>query len=230
MIALVLAAVGVAFLHTLIGPDHYLPFVFLSKSLRWNMRKLWLIVFLCGVGHVLSSVVLGMGGLALGLGMASLEKVEGARGPWALWLLIAFGFAYMVWGLHRAILRKKHVHTHLHDGELHEHVHDHATDHAHVHGDPKRLTPWILFLLFVFGPCEPLIPLFIYPAAQHNWATVWAVSIAFSAVTIATMLAVTTLLTLGLLKLNLGTMERFEHALAGALIGLSGAAILALGL
>jgi len=28
---------------------------------------------------------------------------------------------------------------------------------------------WALFLIFVFGPCEPLIPLIMYPAAKLNF-------------------------------------------------------------
>jgi nickel/cobalt exporter len=228
--ALVLAAAGLGFLHTLVGPDHYLPFVFLARSLKWSMKKLWLVVFLCGLGHVLSSILLGMAGLALGIGVASLEGIESSRGAVALWLLVAFGFGYMIYGLHLAILRKRHRHAHLHGEGPHEHEHDHATDHAHLHGDPKKVTPWILFLVFVFGPCEPLIPLFIYPAARHSWGTVWAVSIAFGVVTVGTMLALTTLLTLGATRLNLGRLERWEHALAGLLIGASGVAIIAFGL
>ena len=42
-------------------------------------------------------------------------------------------------------------------------------EHSHVHAQlPDNLTPWILFTIFVFGPCEPLIPLVMFPAAEHT--------------------------------------------------------------
>ena len=52
------------------------------------------------------------------------------------------------------------------------------------------MTPWILFVIFAFGPCEPLIPLFIYPAATSGWTGAWVVAVTFSVVTIGAMLAI----------------------------------------
>ena len=51
--------------HTLIGVDHYLPFVVLSKSNKWSIKKTMMIVFVCGIGHVLSSIILGFVGLGI---------------------------------------------------------------------------------------------------------------------------------------------------------------------
>ncbi len=36
---LLIAALSVAFFHTLVGVDHYLPFVVLGRARRWSMRK-----------------------------------------------------------------------------------------------------------------------------------------------------------------------------------------------
>ena len=44
-------AAAIAFLHTLAGPDHYLPFVAMSKARDWTVRKTLLITFLCGIGE-----------------------------------------------------------------------------------------------------------------------------------------------------------------------------------
>ncbi|GAI12193.1 unnamed protein product, partial [marine sediment metagenome] len=56
------------------------------------------------------------------------------------------------------------------DGEKHDHIHAHKVEHSHVHDEKKgtSLTPWILFIIFVFGPCEPLIPLVMYPAKKKR--------------------------------------------------------------
>jgi len=51
MQVLIIAAISVACLHTVSGPDHYLPFIALSKSRGWSFTKTmgWTIV--CGCGH-----------------------------------------------------------------------------------------------------------------------------------------------------------------------------------
>ena len=87
-----------------------------------------------------------------------------------------------------------------------------------------------LFVIFVLGPCEPLIPVLMYPASQHSlWGTVTVV-LAFSAATIATMLTVVYLAISGLERLPLDTAERYSHALAGAALSLCGLGIVFLGL
>ncbi|MEN8127405.1 MAG: hypothetical protein ABFR90_06325, partial [Planctomycetota bacterium] len=167
-------AASIGFIHTALGPDHYLPFIVMSRARKWSMAKSTWITFLCGLGHVLSSVVLGLIGVFVGIQVMKLKTFEAFRGSIAAWLLIGFGFAYCVWGIHRAIRNKPHRHVHSHgDSGEHEHEHSHTAEHAHVHPSKNtNLTPWILFTIFVFGPCEPLIPLLMYPAAESSvWGT-----------------------------------------------------------
>ncbi|HEX7375587.1 MAG TPA: hypothetical protein VF278_00670, partial [Pirellulales bacterium] len=54
--ALSLAALSIGFLHTLFGPDHYIPFVAMSRVGGWSRSKTLLITLLCGLAHVGSSV------------------------------------------------------------------------------------------------------------------------------------------------------------------------------
>jgi len=254
MLAGTAAALGLV--HTVIGPDHYLPFIVIGRARNWKLQKTLGVAFLAGLGHILSSVVLGFVGIALGLAVSKLEGVESARGAVAAWLLIGFGLAYFIWGLRRAWRDKPHVHPHLHDHEedhthphgpdlgahdpAHEHVHQHAhvhtherAEHAHPHGEvPKKanITPWVLFTIFVFGPCEPLIPLVMYPAARHSTAGVALVAAAFGVVTIATMLVIIAAASFGASFVKLGKLERYSHALAGLMIFISGLAVQFLGL
>jgi nickel/cobalt exporter len=227
-------AASLGFIHTVIGPDHYLPFVVISRARRWSLRKTLFISFLAGLGHILSSVVLGFLGLALGVAVARLEGVESLRGGIAAWLLIGFGLAYLVWGLHRAWKKRPHRHLHLHlPGRAHDHTHTHADpEHVHVHDEEGKvnLTPWVLFTIFVFGPCEPLIPLVMYPAARHSTAGVVLVATAFGVVTIATMLTIIAISSWGVSFVRLGRLERYSHALAGFVIFVSGLGIRFLGL
>jgi sulfite exporter TauE/SafE len=53
-----------------------------------------------------------------------------------------------------------------------------------------NLTPWILFLVFVLGPCEPLIPILMYPAAQSSITGLVAVTLVFALTTSITMVSV----------------------------------------
>ena len=228
------ASIGLA--HTVIGPDHYLPFIVIRRARRWTLRKTLFVSFLAGLGHILSSVVLGFLGIALGIAVAKLEGVESARGALAAWLLVGFGFAYFIWGLRRAWKNKPHSHPHAHfhdHSEVHGHVHTHADpDHIHLHGEERKvnITPWVLFAIFVFGPCEPLIPLVMYPAARHSPAGVVLVAGAFGLVTIVTMLVIITAASWGASFVRLGKLERYSHALAGLMIFVSGLSVQFLGL
>ena len=110
-------------------------------------------------------------GIGLGLQLASLEWLEGIRGSLAAWMLIGFGVAYMAWGLRQALRNRPHTHWHSHGDVTHDHLHSHHEDHAHLHEDrpaARSLTPWVIFVIFVLGPCEPLIPLLMYPAARES--------------------------------------------------------------
>jgi sulfite exporter TauE/SafE len=232
IVLLSVTAVSLGFVHTILGPDHYLPFILLSQAKKWTVRKTMIITFLCGLGHVLSSVVLGLLGIAVGISVTKLVSVESFRGNIAAWLFIAFGLVYMIISIRNLIRKKKHTHSHFHiDGEKHDHEHDHLSEHTHIHQDEVvKTTPWILFLIFVFGPCEPLIPILMYPAAENNISGAVIVSILFSVVTISTMMSVVLAFRLGLNKINLKPVERYSHVIAGAMILFSGLAIQFLGL
>jgi nickel/cobalt transporter (NicO) family protein len=225
-------AISIGFIHTLLGPDHYLPFIVLSQAKKWTLKKTMLITFLCGLGHVLSSVVLGLLGIAIGISLSRLISVESFRGNIAAWLFISFGLVYMIISIRNLIKKRKHSHSHFHiDGEKHDHEHDHHKEHTHFHqGEMVKTTPWILFLIFVFGPCEPLIPILMYPASQHNISGAVIVSLLFSIVTISTMMSIVLAFKLGLNKINLNPVEKYSHLIAGTMIFISGLAIQFLGL
>lgn len=225
-------AVSLGFIHTILGPDHYLPFIVLSEAKKWTLKKTMLITFFCGLGHVLSSVVLGLAGIAIGISVNKLVSIESFRGNIAAWLFIAFGLVYMIISIRNLIRKKKHSHSHFHlGGDKHTHEHDHRKEHTHIHeNNAVNTTPWVLFLIFVFGPCEPLIPILMYPAAQSNIPGTILVSMLFSVVTIATMMSVVLAFKLGLKKVNLKPIEKYSHLIAGSMIFLSGIAIQFLGL
>ena len=237
---LCVTAASVALVHTLLGPDHYLPFIAMSRAGRWSLRKTLLVTLACGLGHVLSSVAVGAVGVALGISLLSVETFESFRGDLAGWLLLAFGLVYFVWGVRRALRNRPHTHWHAHaDGTVHTHDHVHEGQHLHVHeknaadaapGDAAStstpsLTPWVLFVIFLFGPCEPLIPLLIYPAAQGRTLDVVIVAVVFALVTLIAMTSVVALAHTATKSLRLGWLERYAHAMTGLVMLACGAAV-----
>lgn len=251
--ALLATALTIGVTHTLIGVDHSLPFILLGRARGWTLRRTLLITTLCGAGHVLSSVVLGAVGIGLGVAVGKLEWIESTRGELAAWLMIGFGLAYATWGLFRG-RRGGHGHSHLHlhdDGTVHQHPHVHAEEPregaslAHAHethdGHPHRSpAPEVkpsagpvvlaLFVVFVVGPCEALIPLLMVPAFETNLALVVLVTVVFGVATIGTMLAVVTLGYLGLQIPRLRSLEAHLHTVAGLTIAAGGVGIQLLGI
>jgi len=230
---LILTAASIGFFHTLFGPDHYVPFIAISWAKKWSGIKTAVITFLCGIGHILSSVILGLIGVAFGIMVKKLEIIESFRGNLAAWLLIAFGLVYFVWGLRQAYKNKPHTHGHIHfDHDTHTHEHSHHTEHAHIHLEEKKIniTPWVLFTIFVFGPCEPLIPIVMYPAAKNHWHDMLIVTAVFGIVTISVMMTLVLATRSGISLFRLNFLERYSHSMAGASILLCGLAIVFLGL
>ena len=218
IIILIITAASIGFFHTLLGPDHYVPFIVMAKARKWSLIKTSWITALSGLGHVGSSVLLGFVGIAFGIGISKLQPFESVRGSLAAWLFIAFGLVYFIWGVQKAIKNKPHKHKHFHeDGSSHSHEHCHSENHVHVHTENKKnnITPWVLFTIFFLGPCEPLIPILMYPAAKESSFGLIAVIVMFSIVTIATMLAVVLITSFGVNLLPLKRLERYTHAFAG---------------
>src|SRR5215213_4781943 len=112
---LVLSAITIACLHTLTGPDHYLPFIALSKSRGWSFGKTLFWTVVCGCGHVWSSVLLGLGGAAIGWSLSRIAWLESVRGGIAGWTLLLFGLLYGIWGLVRAKQNRLHKHFDMYD-------------------------------------------------------------------------------------------------------------------
>ena len=204
MLALLLSAAGIAFTHTLMGPDHYLPFVAMATERGWRWRRLLSVTLICGAAHLVGSVLLGALGIGLQAELEGLVAIESVRGELAAWLLFSAGLVYLAWGIRQA--GKGHVHRH---------------SSAH----PQ----WLIFIIFVLGPCEPLIPLLMYPAATASVAGVMAVVAVFGAVTVATMLMAVSLSFASLKHLHFPGLQRYGHALSGATLSACGAAILFLG-
>ena len=218
-----ITAASLGFIHTALGPDHYLPFIVLSKARKWTVSKTMWITFISGIGHVGGSVVIGLIGIALGLSLNKLTFIEEFRGEIVGYLLITFGLIYTVYGLYKFL--KNGGHHHLPNFLIPKSIRQ--IKHQVSHGleekvDETKLTPWVLFIIFVFGPCEVLIPMLFIPAVQKSSVGIASVAILFGIATITTMLFIVYLGYIGSSFLKFKSKEKYMHLLAGLVILVSG--------
>jgi hypothetical protein len=209
--ALAATAATVGALHS-IAPDHWVPFMALSRARGWTAARTAQVTLLCGFAHVTVSVVLGVLALVLGREMleafgARLESVAGI-------LLIGFGLAYGLWGLRRAVADRLHGHSHAH------------FDHVH---DPSRASVLSLFVLFSADPCVRLIPIML-AAAPLGWPRLVALILVYEAATLGAMAAIVLGARAGAFRsLRAPWLDRYGDALAGGLIVATGVAVAVLG-
>lgn len=225
---LVIAAVSIACLHTVTGPDHYLPFIALSKSRKWSFSKTIGWTVLCGCGHVWSSVLLGLGGAAIGWSLSKVSWMESIRGGLACWVMLAFGLVYGIWGLYRAYKNNPHKHFYLQDdGAIY--VYEHKHGHSVSPQDKHKVTPWVMFIIFILGPCEPMIPLLYFPAAKNSWTGILLLIGCYTLATLATMVGMVILGFTGIAFVQTTKIERYVHALGGLTIFICGIGMLVMG-
>lgn len=216
---LLLSSATLGIVHTAVGVDHVVPFIALARARHWSLsRTLWMTT-LCGVGHVMSSVVIASVGLGLGIATSRLEWIEATRGSWAAALLVGFGLAYATlafWKSRRTAFDERK-----------------ASDAHEAHRGAMGMMP-ALFVIFVLGPCEALLPLLTASGLTLDmWQSVW-VGALFCGTTLLTMLGLVALGHFGLSALRSGEpsgfFHRHAHSFAGLSMALSGIAIQVLGI
>lgn len=225
--ALAVTAASISFIHTASGPDHYLPFIVLSKSKKWKRSKTIFLTIICGLGHVLSSVVLGLIGLFLGWQLNKISWFQDMRGNVSSWALFIFGLLYMIYGIRQAYLNRPHKHFDIMGEDVYVY--------EHKHGDvvlPQKrvkVTPLVLFAIFVMGPSEPLIPLLFYSGTHHSVIEVLVLVSVFTITTIFTMLGIVLLGGYSYSFFKTDKLERYSNAISGAVVAICGAGMVFLG-
>lgn len=229
---LLASAASLGVLHTALGIDHSLPFVVLAKTRSWSLRKTWLVTSVCGVLHVLSSVLIAGLGLGLGVAVGRLSWIESARGNVAAWLLVGFGLAYATIAFWKTRAQKAELRGH---GHSHPDAWQKLSERAERISLPAQHLMPALFVIFALGPCEALLPLLTASGIALTWTHATLVAVLFSCATVLTMLG---LVTLGYMGLSVAErkikwliqLEPHAHALAGLSLALSGLTIQWLGI
>ena len=210
------SAASVGFFHTILGPDHYLPLVAMAKTNGWSGTKTASYTAFCGISHVLGTILVGSLVFLLGLAFFNIETLQSVRGDFAGWFLLLFGAVYFALGV-KWVSRKKKMKE--------EGVVDRMQGSAF-----SRCTPFALFIFFILGPCEPLIPLMSLGAESTGIVSPLLVISAFCGTTILTMLFCVMFFYYGISHFSFFMkFENYMHAVTGLIIFLCGSAIQFLG-
>lgn len=203
--AIWIAALLTAVIHTVMGPDHYLPFIAIAKSRDYSLKKTLFWTFICGLGHIASALLLALLFIYFShwLSKENFLWLEENRGDIAAYALIGLGAAYLLWALRHRF--------------------------AHQHQIPdmqdKNISVWVLFIIFVLGPCEALLPI-LTASSVLGISAVISCTLIFSIATIATMMLCVTLGMLGISTLRFKSLENYAHEIAGGTIMACGLAII----
>lgn len=228
LIPIIVAGFSVAFFHAAI-PTHWLPFVLISRAQRWSTGKTLGVTAIAGGGHVLFTAFLGM--IIVWLGIKLDEKIGHLFPFVAGGALVCVGIIYLI-----KYLRGERGHSH---GHGHHHSHHHAGI-----GDPKKVSVGVvdlqsnrigksdratilsLLAMLTFSPCESFVPVYV-SGISFGWAGFLILTLILSVGTLLGMMVFTWLTLMGMRKIELKFIEKYENLFTGILLfGLGGLVIL----
>ena len=108
---------------------------------------------------------------------------------------------------------------------VYEHQHGHAIPTSERH----RVTPWVIFIIFLLGPCEPMIPLLFFPAAQHSWHGMVLLIAVYTFFTLVTMVVMVVLGYYSISFFKTEQLEKHMHSIGGLTLFICGAGMVFLG-
>ena len=236
-ITLLATGFAVGFLHAVI-PTHWLPFVVAARAQHWNKTKTLTVTGFAGAGHTLFTTALGV--LVVWGGMAINSRIGRAFPYLAGGALIALGIFYLV-----RQITGGHGHVHLFGGHSHHHhhEHEHPHDHSHHHHHDEvdetieeeereieqdwsqqrsdRAAILGLMALLTFSPCEAFLPVFL-TGAKYGWLGFALLSTVLAVATVAGMIIFTWLTLIGLQRLRLRKLEKYEPLIVSGVFCLLG--------
>jgi ABC-type nickel/cobalt efflux system permease component RcnA len=231
--SLLIATVGaVGVLHTLV-PDHWAPIVVVARQQGWSTARTVRAAAIAALGHVTSTLALGVVVWAAGAALAA--RYGHAVNIGAALALIGFGLwiAFQGWRetRERGPGHAHHAHAHLHrheDGLEHVHSHEHhdlhatnesaAVVHSHGHSVSGRTT---LLLILGSSPMVEGIPAFL-AASTYGPALLGIMAVVFAAATLVTYVATCALGVAALQRTSFGPLETYGEVLSGALVAAVG--------
>lgn len=196
---LIAAVFAVGVLHTIV-PDHWMPITLLARQRGWTRLQTARAAFGAGLGHTISTLVIGV--LVWAAGAVFAARFGNVLSILSSVALIGFGL-WIAIGAWRE-LREDDA------------AHGHADEHARGGGSRTAL-----MLILGSSPMVEGIPAF-FAAAKYGAGLLAVMSAVFAAATIATYVLLCTLSSAALRRLHLGPLERYGEVLSGILIAIVG--------
>ena len=206
----------VAFSHAAL-PTHWLPFVLAGRAQKWTKAKTLLVTAFASFGHVLFTTLLGVFVVFLGI---ETKNWLGNVFPWIASGILFLAGAYYLLRYYRG--EKGHHHFGSH-GHHHDHAHLHSHDHAVSDFTTRSDKAVILSLLalLTFSPCEGFLPVYL-SGIEYGWSGFILLSATLMLATMAGMVFFTWFTLMGLERLKLDVLEKYESLILGILLCLLG--------
>lgn len=206
---LVLSVIAVGVLHTLV-PDHWAPIALMARQFQWSRAKIARTAFGAGLGHTISTLVIGVIVWLAGLAVAQ---------RYGHMVSIASSIALIGFGGWIALSSLREVHSG-------EHAHHHGSEvHAAQHHAERPNSRMALLLILGSSPMVEGIPLF-FAASKFGVMLIALMSVLFAISTIATYVVLCVYSDLALRRISFGPLERYGEVLSGAFIALVGVVFL----
>lgn len=173
-------------------PNHWMPFALIGKGQRWSLSKTIFITAIAGLGHCVTTIILGF--IIALLGFQITKYAEAIAEPIASGILILLGTIFVIFGR----LKSNH----------------------HDHGQTRFSNKALgisLFAMLSTSPCVAALPIFL-AASTFSWGTLLLLSLILSITTVSGMLGLTILAYNGVEKIRLCCIEHYEKEIIGAIL------------
>ena len=204
LFAYIIGAAVVGILH-MSAPDHWLTLCVLARNKKWAPKKLFGISFITAIGHVGLSVIMGLVVVVIGSVFSHLISD---------YLDTGIGIAMIGAGLVVGIIPLVRKNGHHHDHYDH---HDHEHDEEKKFGKLTSKVGYFAVLGAALSPDPSIIPIYL-SAISSGFYFALELSIAFAAASIATLLLLVQLGTVGLAKSFAKIPEKYNDSMVGFVI------------
>lgn len=194
-VSLIGATFFIALAHAVM-PTHWMPFALIGREQKWSLPKTILITAIAGLGHSVTTSILGS--IIALLGFEITKYVEAFSEPLSGSILIILGIAFIVVGR-----LKPHVHSH-----------------SNITFSDKAIFI-SLFMMLSFSPCVAMLPIFL-AASTFSWSMLLLLCIILSATTVSVMLILTILAYSGVKRIVFSKIECYEKEIIGGILSVIG--------
>ena len=203
----VIGAAVVGILH-MSAPDHWVTVCMLGKSAKWTRARLFGISLATAIGHVVLSVALGLGVVAVGIVFSHLISFYLDTGIAIIMITVG-----LIVGIRSLVRKNEH------------HKHDHDEDNKKNSDKLNRGVGYFAVLGAALSPDLSITPIYL-SAIKAGFYFAIELSVVFAASSILTLLLLVQLGTVGLAKTFEKIPEKYNDSMVGFVIAAIGIYIL----